>query len=161
MITRAIFSIHQIPWNGWTEIVVSGQYFDEFNNTDSDQALTLNTITRKDRRFDKANVHLFSHLAAARIKQHVADGKNKNNAWRDTQTEMKQLFGLDRVSRNFNRGVEQLSVIQGSGRYRRDNANLLLFSGSFLATGGDATTLQSLTDDFADDVNQWSWLASF
>ncbi len=146
------FSIHQIPWNGWTEIVVSGQYFDEFNNTDSDQALTLNTITRKDRRFDKANVHLFSHLAAARIKQHVADGKNRNNAWRDTQTEMKQLFGLDRVSRNFNRGVEQLSVIQGSGRYRRDNANLLLFSGSFLATGGDATTLQSLTDDFADDA---------
>ena len=145
------YSIDQIPWSDWTEITVSGQYFDEYNNTDSSQALSLNAITRKDRRFDTANVHLFSHIAAARIKQRVADGQNRINAWRDTQTEMKQRFGLNRVSRNIHRGVEQLSLTRGSGRYRKDNANLLLFTGSFLATGGEATTLQALSDDFADD----------
>ena len=146
------FLIDQIPWNGWTEIVVSGQYFDEFNNADSDQALTLKTITRKDRRFDTANVHLYSHLAAARIRYRVAKGQNISDAWKETQTEMSQAFGLGKVTRNYNQGVEQLSLIQGSGLYKKDNANLLLFTGGFLAIGGDSAMLDALTNDFADDA---------
>ena len=79
------FSTEQIGWSGWTEIVVSGKYFDEFNNAESAQSLTLNTITHKDYLFDTANVHLYSHLAVARIRQHVTNGQNINDAWKDTR----------------------------------------------------------------------------
>ena len=149
---QGYFSIDRINWNGWTEIIVSGEYFNELDNADSETSLTLNAITRKDRRFDSANVNIFTHLAAARIRQHVANGQNRNKAWRDTHTEIIETFGLSRVKRNFNRGVDKLSLTRGSGHYRKDNANLLLFTGSFLSTGGDATSLQALTDDFADDA---------
>ena len=145
------FSVNRIQWDGWAELTVEGQYFDEFTNSDSSESIVLSTITRKDRRFDSANVHLFSHFAAARIKNRVDNGQNRINAWRDTQTEIQQLFGLTKISRNIHRGVEQLDPAIGSGRYRRDNANLLLFTGSFLASGGNSLSLQSLTEDFADD----------
>jgi len=146
------FSVDQIPWNGWTELTVTGLYFDEYANTDSSNALTLKAITNKNRRFDTANINLFTHLAAARIKQRVADGQNRSRAWRATHREMRRFFGLTRVNSRINRGVDQLSLTEGTGRYRRDNANLLLFTGSFLASGGNATNLQALTDDFADDA---------
>ncbi len=145
------YSFSNIQWNDWAQLQVSGQYFNEFTASTSTDVITLDAITKKDRTFDTANVHLFSHLAAARIRQRVADGQNRLNAWKDTQTEMKQIFGLKKVSRNIHRGVEQLRLQRGSGRYRKDNANLLLFTGSFLAAGGDAASLAQLTTDFADD----------
>ncbi len=138
----------KIRWNGWTEMQISGQYFDEFTGAGSSNSLTLDAITSKNRKFDTANIHLFSHLAAARIRQRVSEGQSLNNAWKETQSEMSQIFGLERVTRNINQGVEQLSLLNGSGRYRKDNANLLLFTGSFLASNAD---LQTLTADFADD----------
>jgi len=149
--SQGTFSVDRIPWSGWTELVVTGQYFDEFSNVDSDQAITLNAITRKDRKYDKANVNLFTHLAAARIRQLLGNGQNRNNAWRNAQTDLTNVFGLSRVSRNFHRGVEQLSLLNGSGYFRKDNANLLLFTGAFLSESGDETGLLQLTDDFADD----------
>lgn len=146
------YSVDQVQWDGWTEVGIEGTYFDEFTGTDGVGSLSLRAITRKDNRFDTANVHLFSHLAAARMQQRVADGQNNNQAWRSTQQEMKDFFGFQRVSQNYQRGVEQLSLLAGTGRYRRDNANLLLFTGSFLATDGNAASLQLLADDFADDA---------
>ncbi len=142
----------RIRWSGWTQVQVSGQFFNEFTNSNSSTSLTLDAITNKDRRFDTANVHLFSHLAAARIRYLVKTKHfNRKKAWQKAQKEMKRLFGLKRVSQNIHRGVEQLSLLKGSGAFRKDNANLLLFTGSFLATGGDASSLQLLADDFADN----------
>jgi len=145
------FSVDRIQWSGWTGLVVSGQYFDEFLNNNSNESITLNAITRKDRKFDTANVNLYTHLAAARIQQRIADGQNRNNAWRDTQTEMKQLFDLKQVSRDFHRGIEQLDLLRGTGLYRKDNANLLLFTGAFLSLGDSQNSLSLLSQDFADD----------
>ena len=145
------YSFTKIRWNGWAQLQISGQYFNEFTANTNADVITLDAITKKDRKFDSANVHIFSHLAAGRIKQRVANGQSRLKAWRDTQTEMKQLFDLKKVSRNIHRGVEQLSLLKGSGQYRKDNANLLLFTGSFLAVGGDSASLELLTTDFADD----------
>jgi len=148
---RGNYSFGNIRWSGWSQLQVSGKYFNEFTANTSTDVLVLDAITRKDRTFDTANVHIFSHLAAARIRQRVANGQSRMRAWKRTQVEMKQLFGLKRVSQNIHRGVEQLSLLRGRGRYRKDNANLLLFTGSFLAVGGDAASLELLTTDFADD----------
>ena len=145
------YSAQPIQWDGWTEVSISGQYFDEFSGTDSSASLALDAITTKNKRYDTANLHVYSHLAAARIRQRVADDQTLTNAWKNTQSEMKRLFDLKKVSTDINKGVEQLSLLNGSGSYRKDNANLLLFTGSFLATGGDAATLTSLANDFADD----------
>ena len=145
------YSIGRISWNGWTQLQVTGQFYDEFTGETSSDAFTLDAITKKDRSFDRANIHLFSHLAASRIRQRVANGQNLGSAWKSTQNEMKNIFGLPRVSTNYHRGVEQLSLSSGRGRYRKENANLLLFTGSFLAVGGNASTLASLTADFVDD----------
>lgn len=148
---QGYFSATKIRWNGWTELEVSGSYFNEFTNTNSTGSITLNAITKKDRGFDTANLHLFSHLAAARIKQQVVNGKKLKKAWENTQAEMKSIFGLKKASQNVHRGVEQLNLTQGAGLFAKDNANLLLFTGSFLANNGDAVTLQALSDDFSDD----------
>ncbi len=146
------YSIGRIEWNSWTELSVTGNYFDEFANTTSSSSLSLDAITRKDRRFDTANIHLLSHIAAERIRYLVnTEGKNRKTAWKQTQREMKSLFGLKKVSDNFHRGIEQLNLTKGQGRFRKDNANLLLFTGSFLATGGNASTLAALSNDFSDD----------
>ncbi len=145
------YSANKIHWKGWTSLQINGTYFDEFSNSMSASPITMDAITFKDNLVDTANIHLYSHLAAARIKQHVANGKNIKQAWRTTQTEMKQRFGLIKVSKNIHRGVEQLSLTRGSGLFAKDNASLLLFTGAFLASGGDAAALQLLTDDFADD----------
>ncbi|GAA0397603.1 hypothetical protein GCM10009133_03290 [Cocleimonas flava] len=150
--TQGEFLVDRIEWSGWTELIATGQYFDEYNNSESSNEITLNVITNKDRRFDTANINLFTHLAAARIRAQVADGESISRAWRDTQTEIKQLFNLNRVSSNSSRGVEQLDLLRGNGSFRRDNANLLLFTGAFLANGSNNDDLQSLTDDFADDA---------
>lgn len=145
------YSANQIDWSGWSQINVNGDYYNEYTDSDSGTSLSLDAITRKDRRLDRANVNLFSHLAAARIRKLVNDGNSRSTAWKNAQSELKETFNLTRVSRNFHRGVEQLSLSEGRGRYRKDNANLLLFTGSFLASGGDSSLLDLLTTDFADD----------
>ncbi len=145
------FSVDRIRWKGWTELNATGRYFDELNNSDGSAALSLNAITNKNRHFDTANINLFTHLAAARIKQRVSSERDLKKAWRNTQSDMKQVFGLKLVSQNLNRGVEQLDLLDGNGPFREDNANLLLFTGAFLAAGSDQDNLQLLTDDFADD----------
>lgn len=44
-----------------------------------------------------------------------------------------------------------LDINDGGSANAADNANLLLFSGGFMAAGGSAALLQNLNDDFADD----------
>jgi len=145
------FSINRIEWNGWALASISGQYFNEFTNSNSSNSINLEAITNKNRNFDTVNIHLFSHLAAARIKEQVSNGISIDSAWRTTQIEMKNLFGLNKVGLNIHTGVEQLSLTKGTGKFRSDNANLLLFTGAFLANNGNATLLQNLADDFSDD----------
>ncbi len=145
------YAFKNIRWNGWAELAVSGRYFNEFTASTSTNSIVLKAITNKNITFDTANVHMYSHLAAARIKYRVSNGETLSVAWTGTQLEIKQLFGLEQVSSNINRGVEQLRLSNGSGIFRKDNANLLLFTGSFLAANGDANALDLLTSDFADD----------
>ncbi len=145
------FSINNINWKSWALASVNGQYFNELTNSNSSSTMNLKAITKKDRSFDTVNIHLFSHLAAARIKQQVSQGKSISNAWKNTQIELKTILGLKKVGDNIHSGIEQLSLTKGTGKFRIDNANLLLFTGAFLANNGDANTLQDLTNDFSDD----------
>ena len=137
--------------NGWIELSVSGRYFNEFTGSDSEGSLSLDAVTEKDNFNDKANINLFTHLAAARIFERVRDGRSMYNSWSRAQTDMKEAFDLKRVTDNEDRGVEELSVLGGGSSFNEDNANLLLFTGGFLAIDGDATKLLLLADDFADD----------
>ena len=137
--------------NGWIELRVSGRYFNEYTGSHSDEALALDAITEKDSFNDKANINLFTHLAAARILERLRDGRSIYNAWSRAQTDLREVFGLKRVTDDIDRGSEELSVLGGEGGFSEDNANLLLFSGAFLAIDGDATKLLLLADDFADD----------
>lgn len=146
--SQGYFSINGFYWTGWSEIQISGLFFNEYTNANSSELLTLSTITLKNSFFDFANVHLFSHLAAARIRQRVLDGQSLNHAWADAQADMATVFGLQQLG---SRGVEQLNLLNGSGRNNLDNATLLLFTGSFLAVEGNETSLQALVDDFSDD----------
>lgn len=144
------FSFKGIP-SGWIELSVSGRYFNEYTGDYSDHSLSLDAVVDKEIFNDRANINLFTHLAAARTFERVHDGKTLYKGWRTAQSNLKSVFGLKRVSDDEDRGAEKLSVTDGESNYREDNANLLLFTGGFLAIGGDATKLLLLSDDFADD----------
>ena len=145
------YKFKKIPWKGWTEINVTGLYFNELTGATSNTPLSLKSISRLKRYgVNKANTNLFTHLAAQRMKYRVANGEKRGKAWRNTQREIKRFFGLKRVLPRFG-GLNALNLTKGSGWYRKDNAILLLFTGGFLSAGGNAAMLQNLADDFADD----------
>ena len=145
------YKFRRIPWKGWTEITVSGLYFNELTGLTSTTPLSLKAMTRLSRwETNRANTNLFTHLAAKRMQQRVINGEKRDKAWRKTQREVKRFFGLKRALPWLG-GLNALNLNQGSGWFRKDNAILLLFTGGFLSAGGDATMLQNLTDDFADD----------
>jgi len=143
------YLVTRINWDGWTEVTASGLYFDEIQNTDSTATIQLNAISNKDIIFDTVNTHIFSTLAASRIRQLVSNGQSIDAAWAATQTEIASTFGLTNLDID---GVEQLDPSDGSSDNAENNAILLLFSGAFLDAGGDLAALQSLSADFADDA---------
>jgi hypothetical protein len=69
-----------LPWTGWTEIQISGQYFDEYNGNNSTTALTLQGITNIGSAQASSNVNLFTHMVASRIRTLVAGGASLADA---------------------------------------------------------------------------------
>ena len=134
-------------WKGWTELSVVGRFYDEYSGANSSTELELKNLTQIKSASQHINVNLFTHFIAARIRALVNSETTISQASDIAQLELKkqvQLLSLET-------SVEQLDLSDGEGDYKGDNAILLLFSGGFLASGGDATSLLALTDDFADN----------
>lgn len=134
-------------WKGWTELSVVGRFYDEYSGANSSTELELKNLTQIKSASQNINVNLFTHFIAARIRALVNSETTISQASDIAQLELKEQVQLLSLETS----VEQLDLSDGEGDYKGDNAILLLFSGGFLASGGDATLLLALTDDFADN----------
>ncbi|MBU0655487.1 MAG: tandem-95 repeat protein [Gammaproteobacteria bacterium] len=138
-----------LPWTGWTEIQISGQYFDEYNGNNSITALTLQGITNIGSAHASSNVNLFTHMVASRIRTLVAGGASLADASNTAHAALRQTFSLSAAVTD----AGSLNLTDGNSSFANENAALLRFSGSFQAVGGNAveSVLQNLTNDFTNN----------
>jgi hypothetical protein len=138
-----------LSWTGWTEIQVSGQYFDEYNGNNSSTALTLQGITNIGSAQASSNVNLFTHMVASRIRTLAAGGASLADASNTAHAALRQTFGLSAAVTD----AGALNLTDGNSSFANENAALLRFSGSFQAVGGNAveSVLQNLTNDFTNN----------
>ena len=122
-------------WTGWTEIHVLGYYFDEFTGTTSMESIALTAIVNLETGENSKNINLFTHLQAARAQTLAAESVPMEAAAQEALEETQLLVGLGDVDPG------QLDLTQGTGENAEKNAALLLFSGAFLAEGGDVFIL--------------------
>ena len=133
-------------WSGWTEISIEGKYFDEYAASVAESPISLSGIQKITEGDVVVNVNLFSHFVAERIKYRVQNTRDeltvaKSGAERELQVALK-LAAIN---------SEQLDLQDGENAHSQANAVLLLFSGSFMATGGDSALLNTLVEDFKID----------
>lgn len=133
-------------WSDWTEVSVTGRFFNEDVGANSATELTLNSIVAAGT--EASNVNLFTHFVAARIRQLLATdetGLTLEQARTQAQDDLKKELGLSSSN------IEKLDISDGIGDLKNDNAILLLFSGGFMSNNGNATSLLALSDDFANN----------
>ena len=134
-------------WKGWTELNIIGRFYNEHSGENSATELSLISITEISSASKDVNVNLFTHFVATRTRTLVNSGATINQAWDTAQIELKKELQL--LSNETN--AEKLDLSNGEGDFKNDNAILLLFSGGFMANGGNATTMLALADDFANN----------
>ena len=135
-------------WQGWTELNITGRFYDENAGSENLTELSLNSISEiSSTSQSKINVNMFTHFVAARTRKAVNQNTNIGQAWDIAQSELKTALDLSSNEAT----VEKLDLFDGNSDLKSDNAILLLFSGGFMAADGSETALLALTDDFADD----------
>ncbi|MDZ7662744.1 hypothetical protein [Thiohalophilus sp.] len=133
-----------VDWSGPTLLQLAGTYFDEtagnFSSVSRELDAAIN-ITGDDL---QANVNLFTHFAAARIRQLMADGETFADAVTQAHDELQTLTGIGADPR-------ELNLLESEAALEEDSANLLLFSAALLTAGLDQTDIDAIAADFADN----------
>lgn len=133
-------------WSGWTELTVSGSYFDEYNGSVNSTPISLNSIQDIQAGNVTLNVNLFTHFVTARTKYRVQNTPEAISiAKAGAEAELQKALNLAAIDAN------KLDIHDGNGANSNANATLLLFSGSFMAAGGNTASLATLVEDFQTD----------
>ena len=85
----------KIPWNGLSELEVSGYYYDEITGTDSSEKITLNSFVIVDQGKIISNINIFTYLAFKRLKVMLKSGDSYEAAYSKVVDEIEKLFGLE------------------------------------------------------------------
>lgn len=138
------FSLPTLGWSGGTEVAVSGRFFNEYTASFSSGTRSLEAIVNASGVMD-ANVNLYTHLLAARVRALMGGGETLAGARETGLAELQALVGIDSAP-------EGLDLADsGEASDESDSANLLEFSAAALATGLDQGQFNAIADDFADD----------
>lgn len=142
---RGQYELDGIDWAGPTRIRMEGAFFDEVtgNFSSENRVLTAVSEAEEGKALD-ANVNLFTHFAAARIRLLMGEGNVFDDA-RDTAIrDLQQALGISSAP-------EDLNLLEAIDGVSEDSANLLLFSAAAQKGGIDQTGIDQLAADFADD----------
>ena len=135
-----------IPWNGPTELNVTGFYLNELTGTKSAQPLTLCAIVDAQVSMTmEVNLHLATHWACARIKTLMAQGAD--GAQTQTRQDLQTWLGLELAE---GVGLEGLTPY-GGGPHEADQRNLFWLSAAFLAQNEGVECLDAMQQDLAVD----------
>jgi VCBS repeat-containing protein len=135
-----------VPWSGPTVVEIQGPFYDEYhrqNSLESARLVSLIEVKKGDK--GVGNVNLYTHLFTARVLYYVQRGETFETAINAARAQLISTFGL-----KLGGGAmpSDLDLMNGEGALAPDNANLLLFSGTVMATGS-AAIVPNLTDEFA------------
>jgi hypothetical protein len=142
---RGQYELAGVDWTGPTRIQMQGTFFDEVSGNFSSDSRTLNAVAAAEEGAGlDANVNLYTHFAAARIRLLMGEGESFADA-RDTATaELQQALGISAAP-------EELNLLEAIDGVTEDSANLLLFSAAVQQGGIEQAGIDELAGDFADD----------
>jgi len=131
-----------VPWQGLSEVVITGYYFDETKGVQSQDEATLSTIVEIfDGGVTPPNVNIFTHLAALRIKALMKEGATLAEAKQTSAGEIMSLFGyLNTEGLDFGR----LDLTELFGDNATVNAELLRLSAALLQSDQPLEDLERL-----------------
>jgi hypothetical protein len=135
-----------VPWSGPTLVEISGPFYDEFQGRSSAEQTTLRSVVDvKNGGKGVGNVNVITDLATARVLYYLQRGEPVETAMRVARQELMDSFGLGLPDGAM---PSDLDLMNGRGNLAPDNASLLLFSGTVMATGSAAIT-DNLREEFA------------
>jgi len=142
-----LFSLNT-PWNGITELVITGSYLDE-NSGDLRADGNLSAIMkRSSNSIYGRGINVFTHIAAARILQMLKDGASYEVAKEESEKLVKKMFNLDLAN---GMPLSNLNVVtNNSDLTKSDNAQLLRVSAALLQSKNPSAYLEALREDIRD-----------
>lgn len=142
------FLVKPLGFDGWVEVEVKGNYFDELTQMPSLESKTMSVLTNTKNGKVTGNVNLFTAFTLKRIRALLA------TQLADTIEEAREVARADFARTFFIANyTERLSILNRNitTGIERDNIVLLWFSVSVLQSGTTQAKLDTLVDDFADD----------
>lgn len=138
-----------VPWSNPTEIEINGDYIDESSGlVRSGGKLSAIVKTDGSEVLFRTNVNILTHIAAARIKKLLQEGKTFDEANREANGMLKSMFNLD-ISED--EGARYLDVSRND---KSDNAQLLKLSAALLSSENPQGILDAIVKDASDgDMN--------
>lgn len=135
-----------VPWSGPTLIEIKGPFYDEFQGTQSQEQSTLRSVIDVEKGGKGiGNINVLTDLFSARVLYHLQRGETFETAMSVARQELKDSFGL---ALGGGAMPSDLDLMNGDGSLAPDNANLLLFSGTVMATGS-VSIVSNLASEFA------------
>ena len=141
------FLVKPLGFDGWVEVEVSGNYFDELTKQPSAQTISLGVLAEAKDGKVIGNINLFTGFTIKRVRN-LLDTQfvdTIEEARRQARADFARIFFVANHT-------ERLSILnRGTRGIERDNTILLWFSASVLKSGVSDADFLSLTDDFAND----------
>lgn len=138
------YDLSSITWSGPTQIVISGNYFNENNGTISATPISLSCIVKiVSGQSVHANINVFTDLEAQRIIYLMAHGSSYADAKAQAQAGIVDLFDLNMTSGT---NLEDLNPTDGS-EHSQPNAELLRVSSALTV---DPSILDGLREGILD-----------
>lgn len=135
-----------VNWEGLSEIVVSGYYYDEVTNTQSVTPITLHTYTWAV--YGKniiTNINVLTEIASTKIKALLKEGKDFTLAKQEVMNDLSEILGIDFASLY----AGELDMLQLDGTNASLNAELLRISAALLHSSDPIADLNELLDAYA------------
>jgi len=131
-----------LPWSGATEYEIKGEYLDENTGNYVSNGILSAIVNLQANSSPNININIFTHIAAAQIKDMLKNGENINVAKENAREKIKEMFSLELSN---DTQLEDLDLTDGISSNKSDNAQLLKISAAILASDNPDTSLDKLT----------------
>uniref|UniRef100_UPI0026294065 hypothetical protein n=1 Tax=Sulfurimonas sp. TaxID=2022749 RepID=UPI0026294065 len=139
------FTFNSLPWTNPTQIVVTGDYFDEVTgNYRGNGNLSVVIKGGKGKIDGGVNVNILTQITSARIIKLLKEGKSFDEAYVSANNLIEEMFNLDLSN---GKGPESLDLTKTD---KPDNAKLLQISAALLSTDNPQKVLEDIVEDAKD-----------
>lgn len=146
---RGHFSFDSLPWTGPTELVISGEYFNENSGTymllPPDKGLSA-VVDLPAGSVENVNINIFTDIAAKSTIAAMAQGNDISTAKTQAEENVKKVFNLDLPS---GASLEDLDPTDAS-KNTKANTQLLMVSSALLQADDPHSVMEALSTGLSD-----------